>query len=395
LGARAETFARSLYAGTPRAELFGLCDIDADRTTKFCAYCELKNARTFTDPEAFVADPGMDALIVTTPDFTHLDMAKIALRAGRHVYLEKPLEVTAERCREIIRLHRPSGVTAFVGFNMRAMDVMAKAREIVQSGILGRIVGLEGGETLWWAHIAAFMRRFHRYNKRSGGLLNTKACHDLDLIQWIVGHEHRVTRIASFGGTSVFRPENAPVGHGETCHECPPAIAQKCPYIDRAGFVFPVRGTVPIHKTQDTALYGGDLCAYTADKDIVDNQSVLLEWDHGVRGTFNLQGFQHQGNRYLKVWGEQGLLHVDHNAHILRVTRTSGETIDYSFAQRAGGHGGTDPQMLGRFLDAIERGGVSDSGLEAGLAATLVAEKALIALQTGRILEIAPSEYEA
>ena len=49
-GARGESFARQLYAGTDRAELFGICDIDADRLQKFVDFCEMPNARTFTNP---------------------------------------------------------------------------------------------------------------------------------------------------------------------------------------------------------------------------------------------------------------------------------------------------------------------------------------------------------
>jgi hypothetical protein len=51
LPARGEGFSKQLYAGTERAELFGLCDIDEDRIRKFCDYCGIQNARTWSDPK--------------------------------------------------------------------------------------------------------------------------------------------------------------------------------------------------------------------------------------------------------------------------------------------------------------------------------------------------------
>jgi predicted dehydrogenase len=396
LGARAETFARSLYAGLERGELFGLCDIDEDRTRKFCEYCGLQGVRCFQRSDEFFAQREMDAVIVTTPDFTHLDVARQAFAAGKHVYMEKPLDVTAERCREIIRLRRRSGVRTFMGFNLRASEMTMRVREIVRSGALGPLIHVRALEQLSYAHIASFMRRFHRRAERSGGLLNTKCCHDLDIMQWLVGHEHRIVRVASFGGLNTFRPENAPAGHGATCHECPPAVASACVYRDRAGFVFPVSGKSPIHKTRETGVYGGDLCAYTEDKDIVDNQTVIMEWDHGVRGTFNMVGCQAVGHRDLTLWGERGMLATDSAGKYLRVVRSpSGETVQHEFPPRQGGHGGTDPAMLGRFFDAIEGEDRSDEGLAEGLAATLLAEKALESLRTGRVADIPAADYTA
>jgi predicted dehydrogenase len=390
-GARGESFARQLYEGTERAELAAVCDLDPDRLGKFIDYCGLKGARTFTDPAAFFAQKDMDAVVITTPDFTHRDVALQAMKAGKHIYLEKPVAPTSEQCREIIRAHRASGVTAYVGFNLRAVGMYEKLKEIVSSGILGQIVHIEGAEALSQAHGASFMRRFHRKTAHTGGFLNHKCSHDLDIMQWLVGHEHRVVRVAAFGGLNVFVNGKAPA---KFCHECPREIWSKCPYRDQAGFVFPVLGDQPIHKTTQVDTYGGDLCVWTDDKDTIDNMTVIMEWDNGVRGNFNLQLFQHSGWRQTRVFGEEGLLDAHTSEKGIRVTRsTSGETITHTLHEGKGGHGGSDPKMLGRFLDAIEGKGDAKSGLAQGLAATLVAEKARLAMETGKIMEITAGEY--
>src|SRR6056297_3663224 len=87
-GARGEAFAKNLHQGTARAELCGICDINGDRLAKFCNFCEIKGARTFTDPAKFFDQDEMDGVIVTTPDFTHLEVVEQAVATNTHFYLE-------------------------------------------------------------------------------------------------------------------------------------------------------------------------------------------------------------------------------------------------------------------------------------------------------------------
>jgi predicted dehydrogenase len=391
-GARGEAFARSLYEGTSRAELFGLCDLDEDRLKKFVDYCDLDEARLFTDPADFFSQREMDAVVITTPDFTHRDVACQAMRTGKHIYIEKPLAPTAEQCREMIRCQQETGVTAYVGFNMRAITLYERLKEILDSGILGRLVHIEGLEHLSVPHSASFMRRFHRKRGNTGGILNHKCSHDLDIMQWLIGHEHRIVKVASFAGLNVFTPDKAPAAY---CHECPSDIYQACPYKDVAGFVFPVRGDRPIHHRKRET-YGGDLCVYNDDKEIFDNQTVILEWEHGLRGNFNLQLFQNKGGRETRIWGEKGGLHAVAGERRIRIVRSeTGEVIEHQIPPARGGHGGSDPKMLGRFVAALDRGNAGDSGLAQGMAATLLAEKAVQSALTGRVMPVVPEDYEA
>jgi predicted dehydrogenase len=389
LGARGETFARSLYKGSPRAELFGLCDIDADRMEKFCSYCELKDARRFTSPDDFFSQPDMDAVIITTPDFTHRDVALQAIAANKHFYLEKPMDVTVEHCRDIIRAARKTNVRSFMGFNMRLGAGYIRMKQYVDSGILGQIVHIEGLEHIGVAHGASFMRRYHRYRAQSGGLLNTKSSHDMDIMQWLIGHEHKLKRVAAFGGCNVLVPQKAPARY---CHECD--RLGSCPYEDRAGFVFPVGGKLPIHH-RDGKTYGGDLCVYTDDKDICDNMTSIFEWDSGIRGNFNLQLFNAPDgvSRATKIFGEKGLMEFRGGKIVIREA-PSGNLIEVTPRGYEVVHGKGDPQMIALFIDAIEGRGDPTMRLEAGLSAALMALKAEEAMLKGQVVDVEPSLYD-
>ena len=386
-GARGEAFARQLHEGHPRATLAGVCDLDAERLERFCEWCKLNGTPRYTDPDAFMAARDMDGVVICTPEFTHAEVATAAMEAGKAVYIEKPLAHTIEDCHRILEAQRRTRGVAYVGFNMRAAPAHQKLHDLVQGGVLGQLVYAGGLEVLHHAHGAAYMRRFHRKSAQSGGLMNHKSCHDLDIILWIVGHRHRVVRVASYGGTNVLTPDKQPA---KFCRDCPPKIHDPCPYKAAPGFHFPIGGAPNYHAGQPD-VYGSDNCVYDADKDIVDNQVAILEWDHGVRATFALQMFQNPGRRELMFLGEKGTAELRGN---LRVSLSeTGDTVVYEFARRSGGHGGTDPSMLGRFVRAIDEGQSSDSGLEQGIAATVVALKADEARLSGRTVEIEPEAY--
>jgi predicted dehydrogenase len=386
-GARGETFARTLHKGTERAELCGICDLDADRLKKFCDFCGIEGARTFTDPTKFFDQKEMDAVIITTPDFTHREVALQAIAAGKHFFLEKPIEVSIERARDILRAVRKSNVRSFIGFNMRLGARYIRMKEMLDAGILGQVIQIEGLEQLAFNHGASFMRRFHRHRAQSGGLINTKSSHDMDIMQWLIGHQHKLKRVSAFGGCSVFKPQKAPAKY---CHECPQI--DTCRYRDSAGFVFPVGGELPIHH-QNQATYGGDLCVYNDDKDICDNMTVIFEWDSGIRGNFNLQLFQSQGNRFTKIWGENGLMETK-DGKIIVIESPSGNLHEVTPKGYEVIHGKGDPQMIRKFIDTIEGHGDPTMRIEEGLAASIMALKAEEAMLTGKVVEVDPALYD-
>lgn len=392
-GARASAFAPQLHEAAGRAELFGLCDVDHDRLDAFIEKHKLAGVRKFTDFHAMLAEKDMDAVVVTAPEFVHREICVAAMKAGKPIYLEKPIAHTLEDAYAMLEAQRRMQAIVFVGFNLRASPAYNTIRRIVRSGTLGQIIHIEGIEQLHVAHIASFMRRFHRHSSLNGGLLNTKCCHDLDILNWIVGHEHRIVKVSSFGGLNIFLPEKQPGPSPMYCRNCPIDVYQACPY--KAPGSDDLRsGKVKPPPASDH--YPGDLCVYTPDKDLVDNQTVIMEWDNGVRGNFNLQGFQHDGDRMMRIWGERGTLTFEgqREPHIQVKLSEHGDLEQHHFQVRRGGHGGTDNQMIDRFIDAIESGGASDSGLSEGLAASLVAIKADEARHTGRCIEIPRDAYD-
>ncbi|MGF1477260.1 MAG: Gfo/Idh/MocA family protein [Geminicoccaceae bacterium] len=98
--------------------------------------------RATHDWRALVADPKVDLVIVNTPNKLHLPMAMAAIRAGKHVHCEKPLALSLEGAGAMTEAAERAGVRTIVGFNYRQNPATLLAKEIIESGEIGEIVGV-------------------------------------------------------------------------------------------------------------------------------------------------------------------------------------------------------------------------------------------------------------
>ena len=119
----------------PRAELVAACDADASLLEK--RKTDWGVAKTSTDPEVICADPSVDAVIIATPNFTHMPIALAAARHGKHIMCEKPLGVNKEEVRLMYEAARDSGVVHMTAFTYRFAPSMRYLRHLLKSGELG------------------------------------------------------------------------------------------------------------------------------------------------------------------------------------------------------------------------------------------------------------------
>src|SRR5699024_4274467 len=95
--------------------------------------------RWYDDADALIADPEVDAVYVATPPDSHADYAVRALRAGKPVYVEKPMARTATECEEILSASRRAGLPVFVAYYRRAMPRFATVKELLEGGAIGQV----------------------------------------------------------------------------------------------------------------------------------------------------------------------------------------------------------------------------------------------------------------
>jgi predicted dehydrogenase len=185
-------------AEVPGARVAALVSRSADSARKLAGEAGL-SCECYTDLSAALARPDVHAVIVTTPSGAHLEPAVAAARAGKHVVVEKPLEVNTARCDEIIDTCDRHGVRLAVIFPSRFADANRVLKGAVESGRFGR---LTLGETAckWWRSQAYYDEGGWKGTQAldGGGALMNQAIHNVDLLQWLMGP---VRAVAGFTAT--------------------------------------------------------------------------------------------------------------------------------------------------------------------------------------------------
>jgi predicted dehydrogenase len=130
------------FAQLPEAELAWCCDADQARRDHFAA--QFPDARMTGQMEDLLADDTLDAIVIATPVPSHHALAKAALEAGKHVFVEKPLAWTVAEARELERLAGERGRTLMVGHLLRFHPGVVKLRELIDAGELGDVLYVYG-----------------------------------------------------------------------------------------------------------------------------------------------------------------------------------------------------------------------------------------------------------
>jgi predicted dehydrogenase len=143
--------------------------------------------------EALLADREVDALLILTPPLTHADLALKAARAGKHVLLEKPVDVTLPRARAVVEGVREAGVQLGVVFQFRFRPGARVLRERMAEAALGDLLSVSAS-IRWWRAPEYFAQPGRGMKARDGGgVLLTQAIHQLDLLLDLVGPAARVS----------------------------------------------------------------------------------------------------------------------------------------------------------------------------------------------------------
>lgn len=125
------------FAEVPGCQLVAVSDMRPDRLAAVRARYPV--VRTFADPNELVADRRIDAVVIVTPVSTHYDLAMQALKAGKHVLVEKPLAETSEQALHLIEEAERRGLVLSVDHTFVYTGAVRKIRELVASGSLGDI----------------------------------------------------------------------------------------------------------------------------------------------------------------------------------------------------------------------------------------------------------------
>jgi predicted dehydrogenase len=141
-GAHVKTLAK-MFKEKANIELVAVCDVYSVQTEEVCAYIKKETGydpKKYEDYKDLLADKNVDAVCIGTPDHWHHRQIVDSLKAGKHVYCEKPMTKTVEEAFDVVDAWRESGKIMQVGVQSTSLPVWNQARELIQSGKLGKLL---------------------------------------------------------------------------------------------------------------------------------------------------------------------------------------------------------------------------------------------------------------
>ena len=350
-----------------------------------------------------------DAALICTLDRMHVEPTLAALEAGYDVLLEKPMATTVADCVRLVQTAERTGRLLQICHVLRYTPFFSILHDIVASGRLGDIITVEHRENVTFWHMAhSYVRGNWRNSRIESPMILAKCCHDMDILFWNLGP---VKRLSSFGSLIHYRAEKAPPGAPARCTDGCPHQAE-CPwsaprlyldliplmqearrsrrpverlmaalYLDHPSLTKLARRLIPpLNKALDyrgwplsiisedtspearrraleTGPYGR--CVYRCDNDVVDHQTVNMEFESGATGVLFMHGHSHREGRTMRYDGTRATLighyyatdqEIQIHDHLTGKTEIIRPEIG---PLGASGHGGGDEGLMRAFVQAL------------------------------------------
>ena len=295
------------------------------------------------DPRALLDAGSCDAIVVASPNMTHIDVLREVLATDLPVLVEKPLCTTIEDCQEVVELAEARAGLVWVGLEYRYMPPVARLLDELTTGVAGQLHMVSIRE-----HRFPFLTKvgdWNRFSHNTGGTLVEKCCHYFDLMTLIADAEP--VRVLASGGQSVN-------------------------HLDE--------------------VYDGER------SDILDNAYVIVEYGNGVRGMLDLCMFAEatHNQEEVSVVGDRAKLEALIPENVIRVGRRGEhrigsveiESVADDSIRHEGLHHGSSYVEHRKFLDAVRAGAKPEVTAEDGLLSVAVGVAAHRSIDEGRPVEL-------
>ena len=302
----------------------------------------------YDTPEAACNDPEVDALIITTPNHTHLDVLRVAVKSGKHIFMEKPMATTVKDAYEMLKISQEYPAVLQIGLQYRYKPMYTEAyHEAFERKSVGDIKMINIVE-----HRFPFLDKVDQWNKFtefSGGTLVEKCCHYFDLLNMY----------AQAKPASVYASGSIAVNFKDFEHD-------------------------------------------GKKSDIIDNAVVNVVYENDVRGNFNLCMFAPMFYEEMTLCGDEGYLKTYEREDFLPVPRPltqlevlRGEAHPSRFSTpcyppyiEESGHSGATFYEHIKFIDSIEGKETNAATVEEGFWSVVVGVAAEESVKTGQTVMI-------
>ena len=343
-----------------RAEIAAVYDPDPAEMQNVKEFWGTPDAMECRSHDEAIGCPGVEWVMIFSPNAFHHDQILAAFKAGKHVFSEKPIGTTIKDCIDIYDAYKSSGKLFATGFVLRYGPIFRKVKELLDSGKFGHIISICAEENIPPYHGAYIMANWRRNTAMSGPHILEKCCHDLDLLNWYC--KSLPSRVASFGGRDFFIPENEVLR-------------------DKYG-----------HKIFEKFrnIHGVD-SPFTSDKDLMDNQVAIIEYRNHVRVQFQCTMCNPMPSRRMYFSCSEGTIMIELYDQILRYRILGTDAEQRIIYKNADGHAGGDDFIMKELFHTMLTGEEPKCSGSEGLESAVLALGIDEAARTGKIVDLEPT----
>ncbi len=312
----------------PNAKVVMVCDNKPDRLDKAATTAAKSNPKATADWQRVIDNKDVQAVYIATPPHLHAEMAIAALKAGKHVYCEKPIGLTPSSIRDLMAAAKASGKVFQAGQQLRSMVQLNDAIRKIQDGVIGDILFVKAQR-----HASADLKYdgssgdWYFDLKKSGGYLVEQSVHNLDLCNWVIGNHP--TRAAGFGGINLHK--NEPAG-----------------------------------------------------RDIYDHQNLIYDYPNGVTLSFTQLVYHPRnmpaGNQYVNVYGSKGSVELMGSMNFYSSDGTQQTLLSPKVEENPDAH-------TVAFFSAIQKGTPNPADINVGATGALTAILGNEVCRQGKVLQ--------
>lgn len=390
----AEVYARYALRFPNELKITGVAEPRKDRREAFCRLHGIAPDYAFASwQEALSQQKFADCVFVCTQDREHFKPTVQALQMGYNVLCEKPMSNNRQELLAMGDAARRTGRVLSICHVLRYAPFFIKLKELLNAGMVGQMAAIQHIEEVGYWHMAhSFVRGNWANSDESSPMILQKCSHDLDILGWLVGSSCRY--VSSYGNLMHFRPENRPAGatdfcmdgclYRDDCSYYAPRFYLEHPKAWSDGFVSVVSAD-PSPESVLAALAHGPYgrCVYACGNNVVDHQTVNLQYANGVTANLTMSAFTEKCDRIINVMGSRGQINGSMGEGTLTcMDFVRGHTTVVNVNASHTGHGGGDECLMKDFLSVV-RGerfasrSDADASVESHLAALAAEESRL------------------
>ena len=410
LGHRSVGYATYADSHPDELQIVGVAEPDEVRRARYAERFGVGPENCFASAEELAAvERFADVAINGTMDEIHVETTVPLLEAGYDVLLEKPIAPNKDQLNLLDDAVKRTGRKVVICHVLRYAPFYAAIKQRVADGEIGDIMHIHTTENVSYHHMAVAFIRGKWNRKETNPMLLAKCCHDLDLICWMkTGIEPK--KVASFGGRHYFTEDNAPDGSAKRCVDC--SIERDCDYsairhhVDQGMWSFYALAGEANYEREGVAdedvmrahVAGSDYgrCVWHCDNDVVDRQSVIIEFEDGCVATHDMVTNSAKGTRRIQITGTKGDIFGDMMGGKFTISKpgavAGSEAIveEIQIDLQGDLHGGGDLRLVADFLSVVrgDGGSISTTSLSDSINSHLIAYAADVAMREERVVTI-------